>query len=54
VSPGVAGLLLFAVVFALATAVWLPFLRIYDLQVLDEERAEVSEDEVAVPAPQSL
>jgi len=54
VSPGVAGLLLFAFIFALATAVWLPFLRIYDLQVLDEERAEAAEDELAVPTPQSL
>jgi len=54
VSPGVAGLLLFAFIFALATAVWLPFLRIYDLQVLDEERAEAAEEELAVPTPQSL
>jgi PTS system cellobiose-specific IIC component len=59
VSPGVAGLLLFAFIFALATAVWLPFLRVYDLQVLDEERAEAAEDEQArangpVPVAESL
>jgi PTS system cellobiose-specific IIC component len=59
VSPGVAGLLLFAFIFALATAVWLPFLRIYDLQVLDEERAEAAEAEPAsvngpVPVAESL
>lgn len=59
VSPGVAGLLLFAVIFALATAVWLPFLRVYDLQVLDEERAEAAAAELtrvdgSVPAAESL
>lgn len=59
VSPGVAGLLLFAFIFALATAVWLPFLRIYDLQVLEEERVEAAENELArvdgqVPVAESL
>lgn len=59
VSPGVAGLLLFVFIFALSTAVWLPFLRVYDLQVLDEERAEAAAAELtrvdgSVPAAESL
>jgi cellobiose PTS system EIIC component len=51
VAPGVAALLLLAVVFGLAAAVWWPFLRVYDAQVVAEEHAEAAAHETsAAPA----
>ena len=58
VSPGITSLLLLAVVFALATLVWWPFLRVYDMQVVAEERAEEEAaavaDEPTVRTPQTV
>lgn len=42
VSPGLASLLLLAVVAAIVTAVWFPFLKAYDRQLIREEAAELA------------